>query len=469
MIFEIAKQECRSLLRERRFQVAALLLSGLFLLSLFGAYEYYTALKKQHDAAATTARYQWENQKDKNPHSAAHYGTYVFKPIYPLSYFDRGVDAYTGNTLFLEGHRSNQAKYRGAEDRSAFARLGVLTPAFVLSILFPLFIIVLGFGAMAAELENGNLRLLLAQGLRPATLFWGKSLGLWAATMALAAPFFLAGAGGLLLLGADAEHWLRYAFEVLLYTAYFGCFIHLTLLFSAATKRQNASLVASLGVWVLVCLIAPKAAVNLAKQLYPTPTTLDYQNAVKEDLEKGVDGHDATDAFTKKLEAETLKKYGVDSVQHLPFNWDGFIMQKGEEHETLVFQKHKQQLLDVYAKQQQVHRAAAVVSPFMLTNSLSQRLAGTDVATYFDFLAAAERYRIQLIGELNGDLTRNFKYGDWDGKRGKAFFAQNVAFEYRPPALKSVLSGLAASALALLAWLLVSGVLAVFFFKRVKP
>ena len=469
MMRNIAKQEFRSMLREGRFRTAAALLSVLFALSLLGAYDHYASLKKQHEDAAATARNQWENQKDKNPHSAAHYGTYVFKPIYPLSYFDRGVDAYTGNTLFLEGHRSNQSKYRGAEDLSSFARLGVLTPAFVLAILFPLFIIVLGFGSVAAERENGNLRLLLAQGVRPSALFWGKSLGLWSAVLALAAPFFIAGAGGLVLAGADSAHWLRYAFTLLLYLAYFGCFIHLTLLLSAATGRQNASLVASLGVWVLVCLIAPKAAVNIAKQLHPTPTSQDYQKAVKEDLEKGVDGHDATDAFTQKLEAETLKKYGVDSVQHLPFNWDGFIMQKGEEHETYVFQKHKQQLLDVYEKQQHIHRAAAVISPYMLTNLTSQRLAGTDVASYFDFLAAAERYRVKLVGELNEDLTKNFKYGDWEGKRSKAFFAQTAKFDYSPPALGAVLSGLLPSALAMLAWLLVSGLAAVFFFQKLKP
>lgn len=469
MIRSIAHQEFRSIFREGRFRAAAVLLIIVFALSLYGAYDYYAALKKQHEEAVATAREQWENQKDKNPHSAAHYGTYVFKPTYPLSYFDRGVDAYTGNTLFLEGHRSNQAKFRGAEDRPSFARLGVLTPAFVLAMLFPLFIIVLGFGSVAAERENGNLRLLLAQGVRPSALFWGKSLGLWAAVVTLATPFFLAGAGGLLISGASFEHWLRYACTILLYTAYFGCFIHLTLLISAVTGRQNAALVASLGVWVMVCLITPKAAVNFAKQLHPTPSSQEYKDDLKQDLEKGVDGHDATDAYTKKLEAETLKEYGVSSVDSLPFNWDGFIMQKGEEHETYVFQKHKQKLLEIYEKQQQVHQASAIVSPFMLTNALSQRLAGTDVATYFDFLAAAERYRVQLVGELNEDLTKNFKYGDWEGKRSKDFFAQNAKFDYQPPLLSAVLKTNAPSALAMLAWLLISGLAAIFFFQKLKP
>lgn len=469
MVFIIAKQELRNLLREGRFRTAALLLSGLFLLSLFGAYDYYTSLKKQHVEASQTARGQWDNQKDKNPHSAAHYGTYVFKPIYPLSYFDRGVDAFTGNTLFLEGHRSNSSQFKMAEDQGAVARLGTLTPSFVLGMLFPLFIIVLGFGSAAAERENGNLRLLLAQGVKPSTLFWGKSLGLWAAVLALALPFFAAGALGLLVANAGGEHWLRYALTMLLYLAYFGCFIHLNLLISAWAGRQNVALVGSLGVWVLVCLVVPKAAVNLAKQLYPAPTWQAYNTAIKEDLEEGVDGHDPADAFTEKLEKETLAKYGVDSVQHLPFNWDGFIMQKGEEHETYVFQKHKSELLKVYQQQRQVHQAAAVVSPFVLTGILSQRLAGTDVDVYFDFLAAAERYRVQLVGELNADLTNNFKYGDWDGKRGKAFFANNARFEYKPPTLGSLLGDLAKPAGAMLVWLIISGLGAIFFFNRLKP
>lgn len=455
--------------RERRFQVAALLLSGLFLLSLVGAYDHFSSLRKQHEEATATARDHWENQKDKNPHSAAHYGTYVFKPIYPLSYFDRGVDAFTGNTLFLEAHRSNQSKFKGAEDQGDFARLGTLTPAFVLGMLMPLFIIVLGFGAAASERENGNLRLLLAQGVRPSGLFWGKSLGLWAAVLLLALPFFVAGAVGLLVANAGGEHWLRYAGTMLLYLAYFGCFIHLTLLISAWAGRQNVALVGALGVWVFACLIVPKAAVNMAKQMHPAPNWQAYNSALKEDLKNGVDGHDGTDVFTKKLEEETLKKHGVDSIQQLPFNWWGFMMQKGEEHETRVFQKHKQKLLEVYEKQQAVHRAAAGVSPFMLTNSMSQRLAGTDVSTYFHFLAAAERYRIQLVGELNEDLTQNFKYDDWEGKRGKAFFAKNARFDYQPPTLGSLLGDLSKPAGAMLLWLIVSGLAAVFFFNKLKP
>ncbi|MBX2926383.1 MAG: DUF3526 domain-containing protein [Saprospiraceae bacterium] len=465
----IARQELRSIFRERRFQAAAAILSILFALSVFGAWDYYASNEKQHAEAARTARAHWDNQEDKNPHSAAHYGTFVFKPIYPLSFFDRGIDAFTGNTLFLEGHVMHEAKHRAVADRSELSRLGALTPAFVLGILFPLFIIVLGFGSIASERESGNLRILLAQGLRPAGLFFGKSLGLGAVALSLALPFLLLGGLGLAAPGAGAEDWQRYGLMSAGYLIYLGCFIHLTLIVSAFAQRANVALVALLGIWIAMCLIAPKAVADFAAWSHPTPSWQAYQEALQNDLKNGVDGHDPSAEYSKKLEEETLKKHGVSTVDSLPFNWDGFIMQKGEEHETYVFQKHKDALLAIYQQQQNLLEASALLSPYLLVNLSSQRLAGTDVHTFHNFLAAAEKYRVALVGELNNDLMLNFKYGDWDGKRDKAFFASNKKFEYRGPAFREVWQ-ISRPAMALLfGWYLLSGLLGLFVFQRIKP
>lgn len=468
-MFFIAKQTFINILREGRFRTAVLLICAFFVLSVVGAFNFYASLKKQHIEAEEKMRGQWESQNDKNPHSAAHYGTYVFKPVYPLSYFDRGVDAFTGNTLFLEGHRSNLAQFRTAEDQGDIARFGTLAPAFVLGLLMPLFIIILGFGLVATDRENGNLRLILAQGVRPWSLFFGKSLGLWMVVLLLSLPFFIGGAFGLVAAREEASNWLRYVGIIIVYLVYFGCFINLTLLVSAWAGRQNTALVGTLALWVLACLIVPRAAVNFAKQLYPTPNWQDYYAGIEKDLENGVDGHDGTAVFTKKLEEETLKKYGVEEVKDLPFNWAGYIMQKGEEHETFVFQKHKAGLLEVYLKQRTVHEAAALCSPFVLLNILSQRLAGTDVEVYFDFLAEAEKYRVQLVGELNEDLTKNFKYGDWGGKRGKEFFARNARFDYQPPTIDRLIAPLLTPMATLLMWFIVSGIAALVFFSKLRP
>ncbi|NJL77177.1 MAG: hypothetical protein HC892_21340 [Saprospiraceae bacterium] len=45
-------------------------------------------------------RERWEASPDKHPHRMAHYGYVAFREKYPLSFFDFGMDAYTGKSVF---------------------------------------------------------------------------------------------------------------------------------------------------------------------------------------------------------------------------------------------------------------------------------------------------------------------------------------------------------------------------------
>ena len=57
---------------------------------------------KAQAAAEKHIRSQWDNLEPMNPHRAAHYGVYVFKPISILNSLDDGVSSITGNVLKLE-------------------------------------------------------------------------------------------------------------------------------------------------------------------------------------------------------------------------------------------------------------------------------------------------------------------------------------------------------------------------------
>ncbi len=89
-----------------------------------------------------------------------------------------GVAPFTGSTLFLEGHRQNSANFGDVRQSSLLLRFGQLTPAFVLQVLAPLLLVFVGHAAVARERESGTLRVLLAQGVRPAQLVAGKALAL---------------------------------------------------------------------------------------------------------------------------------------------------------------------------------------------------------------------------------------------------------------------------------------------------
>lgn len=90
--------------------------------------------------------------------------------------FDPGVDAFTGNTIYLEGHRQNSANFGDVRQSSLLVRFGQLTPAFVLQSLAPLMLIFLGFDAIAGERQLGTLKQLFAHGARARSVLAGKAL-----------------------------------------------------------------------------------------------------------------------------------------------------------------------------------------------------------------------------------------------------------------------------------------------------
>ena len=137
-------------------------------------------LRARHAEAAEAA---FKAQPDRHPHRVVHYGTFIFRPLGPLAAFDPGVDAFTGNSMFLEGHRQNTANFGDVRQSSLLVRFGQLTPAFVLQVVAPLLLIFLGYGALARETERGTLRLLMLQGAGRGQVVGGKLLALGVAAL----------------------------------------------------------------------------------------------------------------------------------------------------------------------------------------------------------------------------------------------------------------------------------------------
>jgi ABC-2 type transport system permease protein len=463
MIFHIAKKEFIQTLRDSRFRVMALIIFMLMLTSVLVSRSYYQKLSREHQQARQTARAHWENQGDKNPHSAAHFGTFAFKPVQPLSLIDNGLDKYVGISIFMEAHRQNDAEHKQMADSSSLARFGELTPAFVFTYLIPLLIILMAFSVFSAEKESGTLRMLLSQGVSKTTLAWGKITGIWLLLAALLLPVFLAGL--LFLMSSPAvsgEELGRYGYMVLVYLLYFGIFIHVSVLVSALSRNSTVALVALLGFWMLSCLLVPRVTTNLSKKLYPSPNPVEFQMAIKKEIEEGVDGHNPFNEVSQKFEKEILAKYGVDSVSQLPFNYWGLIMQKGEEHETGVYARHLQNLQDIYLRQLRFHQTLSFLSPTVLARMLSMQFARTDLLTHYHFQKTAENYRVALVRELNYDLKDNSKYDDWNYTAGRDLFKRNIRFSYQPVPLSETM-GQAKAALGLLVlWFAFSLVAALF-------
>jgi len=457
MILKTFFKESKELLRDGRVRAAFVIVVLLLGIAVWISARQYQNINEQYAAAKTAEREIWDNQGEKNPHSASHYGTYAFKPKYPFSLVDQGVDKYMGTSIYLESHKRNEAQFSAAADQTGLARFGDLTPDFILLFIIPLLIILLGYNSFTKEREMGTLTLLKSQGIQPWKWAVGKWLSLFFPILVVTAILFLM--AGILL--SNLQDFGVFKWESLftmfaVYVGYYIIFINIVLFISATVKKSGISLVLSLSVWILACLAAPKAASNLAESKHPFPTRQEFAANITKDKQEGLNGHDPWSKQSKLLEQKVLEEYGVDSVQKLPFNFDAYRMQKGEEHEAEIYFKHYSYLKEQYARQSDIYKGLAAISPYLPTRFLSMAIAQTDYDTHWDFSDAAEDYRIATQKFLNDDFAQNSSYGDWAYQADPDLWKKLPAFDYEPPQLGSILRSNVSSIWILGAWIFIS-------------
>jgi ABC-2 type transport system permease protein len=471
MITRIARKEFTEMLRDGRFRWAAAIVFALLLASVVMGGKHYREVKRQHDLAQAETRDQWLRQPAKNPHSAAHYGIYAFKPKMLPAMLDRGVDPFTGQAAWLEAHKQNEFKFRPAQDSTAVQRFGELTAATVMQLLIPLLVILLSFSAFAGEREQGTLRQLLSLGVRKTDLAWGKALGIAGALGALIVPATIVGVIALWLtsengmLGASAS---RMAWMFVSYLLYFGVFIGVSLAVSAKAKSSQLALVALLAFWIVNGLIAPRAIADIARRVHPIPSAFAFQQAIDREMQQGPDGHDTADKRAEALKQKVLKQYGVDRLEALPVNFAGISLQAGEEHGDVVFDKHYGRLWDQFGRQNRLKQIAGAAAPMLAIQSVSMGLAGTDFAQHQDFAAAAEQYRRMLVKKMNDDMTYNAGKQDFSYLAQPAVWRSVEDFRYEAPSTGWVLRNQAISLVLLTLWFVAAGAAALIVTKRMR-
>ena len=454
MIKLIFFKELTEFWREGKIRWAFLITVLLLLTSVFTSYQNFTKFESEQVSAKKSERNIWLNQNEKNPHSAAHYGSYVFKLRTPLSIIDPGLNKYTGISIFLEAHKRNTSQYMSAADQSGLVRFGELSPDFILLYLVPLIIILLGYNSFSREYESSTIKLLKSQGIPINTIILGKWLSIFFISMVILITCSLTVIVSFISFSSSqALDNASYIVFFVIYAIYYGVLINLILFISLYSKISSRSLVMSIAIWIMIGFVTPKIGSNVANYLYPYPSKQTFNHEVAEDKKNGLDGHNPWNEEAKKLEKETLEKYGVDSLHKLPFNYAGFRMQKGEEHEASIYYKHYLTLKSISGKQNDVYTKASIFSPFIPARFLSMGLARTDYHNQWQFADKAEKHRIAMVAALNNDLAKNSEYGDWSYKADQKLWASIPKFEYDYQSLGEVITNNNYNFISLLLWL----------------
>lgn len=453
MIKVIARKELVATLRDGRFRVLAAVVSAIAVASLAAGWLHYRDVQAQHEAARQATRTQWLAQPAKNPHSAAHYGVYAFKPKSRLSMIDTGIDPYVGVAAWLEAHKQNEFKYRPAQDGTALQRFGDLTVAEAFLVLLPLLIVLLTFDTFSGEREQGTLRQVLSLGVRGRDLAMGKALGIAGALGLVLVPCTVAGAVALSLsseFGAPGQDVSRAIALTAVYLLYFATLVAVGLGVSARARTSRSALVTLLAFWFCTSLIAPRAAADLAASVYPTPSVVAFQSAMEREL---ADSKEMERRLEQRRQ-ELLNRYNATSLDAVPVNFSGISLQEGEEHGNEVFDRHFGALFHAYEQQNELRQLLGVASPFLAARSVSMGLAGTDFAHHRSFVTAAEDYRRQLQRVMNGDIADHSKPGVVY-TAGPDLWARVPEFEYEAPGLGWALAQNGKALVMLALWLMV--------------
>jgi len=449
----IARSEWRAMLRNQVAVAAGILMLALTLAAILVSHERVDAVNAERARFQGTADEQWRDQPDRHPHRVVHYGHYVFRPLSPLAFFDFGVDPFTGNTLFLEGHRQNSANFSDAGQSSVLLRFGQLTPAFVLQVLTPLLIVFLAFGSVARERERGQLRLQIVQGISGRVLLLGKLAAHAGVALLLGAPAFIALVAIALLQTAVAPQALT---MLLGYALYLLLWAVVAVLVSSSLSRARDALLALVAGWIVTAILLPRVMPDFAAGDVGRPSRIETEVAIHERLAAIGDSHNPDDPYFNAFRARTLEKYGVQRVEDLPVNYGGLLMAEGERMTSELFDEFMRADFARQRQENAIVHSASLFSPVIALRRMSAALAGTNLDSHARFLIEGEKYRYAFVQSLNG-LHANVvsPQGAGDERIDKHHWDDTPRFGYPPAPYAEVAARHAWPAFAVLGgWLL---------------
>lgn len=448
----IAGQQWRLLVRDRRLAILGIALMLVLCTTALLATALRGEQERERRAAQTEEARVWESQGSANPHGAAHFGRYVFKPISPLAVVDPGLLPQLGTALKLEAHANNPARNRGIDGGTALDRFGALSPATMLQVLAPLLVILSGFAAFSGEPARALLRQELAAGAAPAALMAGRLAGLAVMVVLLLSLATLAAGVALGFSGGGARDFAALFWMMLGYALYLFAFAALTLAASAVFASARSALVILLAFWAFATLFVPRVAPSIAEAAVPTATGPAFEAAVTQEVREGPSGHDSQDARLERLRRETMRRYSVSKIEDLPIDFNGVALLQGEALSTTIYLRHFAALYDGYDGQAVVQRALALLSPLQAVRPWSAALAGSDQHAHRRFLERADRFRYGLVQTLNNAIIHRPKGGEGPYLADVAAITRNAHFVATTPPLREALARHGIDLAILVAW-----------------
>jgi ABC-type transport system involved in multi-copper enzyme maturation permease subunit len=370
-------------------------------------------------------------------------GAKAFAPPSPLSFLSLGLE------LVLPNIAETQAKYgeppavmrlgnnQGRDNLYEFF-YGSFDLLFVVGVVMSFLAVIMTYGAIAGEKEQGTFRQVLSNPVPRAKVILSKAA---ANALVLIIPFLLALTLSLLILQIQGNPfvflpgaWTSIGLAVLFAVLFIGAFLNLGLLISALTKQAVPALVALLLLWVFLYGVYPRLAAAAAQVLTP----------VKSEARLALEKAQIRANIEKARDAE------IDKVaQVMPQDEKSEAFKEGDQKQQDIRNKSMAELdaawqaleRDVEARRNAMLALTADIarlSPVSAFVRPLSELSRTGWLEYRQFNAEAREFE----GVLNRDIFTKQKMTQMKGGTATGFEADlNAAapvFQYRPAPVEAL-------------------------------
>lgn len=452
LIWNIALNEWHRLWHARIPAMLMLVLMVLWAVAILAAHHHWQEHARHVEEVTQRSQHDWQSQPDRHPHRVSHYGDFVAKPVHPLSVIEPGILDQSGHLVYLEAHRLNSANFNPATEATSLGRFQLITPAMIVQWWMPLFLIMIAYAIVTADKVTSILAFMRGNGIPG----WAIASGKW---LAVFLPLFI-----LLCMQAaltlawswhSEEIWPRLGMMLLAQSLYIAGWCLLVVAVSWYSRQLHGALLTLLIGWVCICIIFPRGLANVAQILHPTQARSEAEYHAEAKLQTLGDSHNPDDPHFAAFKASILKKYHVLTVEALPVNYHGLLMQEGERLTTAVYREQQMRHDAQLARQNANIRNWLWLTPALALQYIQMAGSGNDLAHHQAFIHQAENRRYQLIQYLNQIHTFKVQQHDDKNTRVSADFWKKAP---RPPVHFPALSvskpSILASFLALFGWLL---------------
>lgn len=319
----------------------------------------------------------------------------VFRQPEVLSTLVQGKDRKLGNRLqmtYLDlPYRTSGYMGDFASQHHRFmAGFAAIDFAFVVRVVLSLMVIFLAYNAISEEKFQGTLKLMLANRLPRDQLLLGKFLG---GLIVIVASLLIATILSVVIMlihpaiSLGKTEWIRILLMFGISVLYLICFYTLTIFISTVVNRPAIAMLILLQVWIFLIIIYPNLGVIVSENFYKLPTE-------REIGQQKIAAFQPYEEEYKKVREEfhnAIVSGGRPTEENSKRNFELSAKQAEVEHQVDM------EFSNNLTRQMKLAQYIAILSPAILYDQASQRLARTDMTSFERFIQGAERHWQKLL------------------------------------------------------------------------